>query len=668
MQMCGISAIITLNDAYVDPRKVIEMGDLICHRGPDDEGYAFFHGTAGLSEFDLFGGNDTPDGIYQTNFPYSPKKKFSGKEYPPYKVLMGHRRLSIVDLSPAGHQPMSYADNRYWIVYNGEIYNYKELKEELLLLGHHFVSSSDTEVILAAYAQWGKECVHHFNGMWAFIIFDRMKGLIFVSRDRFGVKPLYYWYSRKGFIAFSSEVKQFTILPGWKFVINRPRAHDFLLYGITDHTSETLFQDVFQIRGGEALEFSIKDVPLQLPLYRWYEMKPTYFKEDFQAVTKHFKDLLFHSIFLRMRADVPLGSCLSGGLDSSSIVSVVHSILQETGDPALQKTFSACSHQKEYDERGFVDEIIESKNIESHCVYPELCDLFKKLDEIIWYQDEPFGSTSIFAQWNVFELAHQNNVIVMLDGQGADEILAGYHGFFQARYHHLMRRMQIFRLFRELTDARRIHGYDIAPELCQLLKTMLTLLVPMRIKKRMRQKMAFPPWIQVDDKEKNQIMPIPGLQNMNTTVYQFSFFQILYTNLPMLLHWEDRNSMAHSVESRVPFLDYRIVEYVLGLPEDFKISNGVTKVVLRSSMKGILPEKIRERMDKMGFITPEEVWMKEKDPELFKTELKKSINLSKGILNNRAEDELGKMIEGKRQFNFSIWRMICFGRWVALFS
>jgi asparagine synthase (glutamine-hydrolysing) len=266
---------------------------------------------------------------------------------------LGHRRLSILDISPYGHQPLCDSSSRYWIVFNGEVYNYKEIRDELEALGHLFVSGTDTEVILNAYKQWGKDCLNHFNGMWAFIIFDTKNGNLFVSRDRFGVKPLYYWYSPEGFLAFASEIKEFTVLPGWKAKLNGSRAYDFLVSeaGLANHTSETLFQDVYQLRGGEAVEVQVSTLSTKLPIYRWYDLKINKFDITFEEAEKEFLELFQDAIRIRLRSDVPVGSCLSGGLDSSSIVCIVNDILKEEKLEEIQQTFSVCSDVEVFDER-----------------------------------------------------------------------------------------------------------------------------------------------------------------------------------------------------------------------------------------------------------------------------------------------------------------------------
>jgi asparagine synthase (glutamine-hydrolysing) len=581
---------------------------------------------------------------------------------------LGHRRLSIVDLSPAGHQPMCTADRRYWIVYNGEVYNHNELRKELEKAGNKFVGHSDTEVILASYAQWGKDCLSRFNGMFAFIIFDAKERKLFAARDRFGVKPLYYWRSPDGLLAFASEIKQFTVLPGWDARMNGQRVYDFLNWGLMDHTRETLFRDVYQLQGGEALEVRLAENRPDLPVYRWYHLKPGGFHGTQDKAAAEFHRLLKDSVRLRLQADVPVGSCLSGGLDSSSIVCLVNDILHDSGDEKFQKTFSATSSIRMYDESRFIAEVVNTRKIEAHYIHPELDNLFTTLEELAWHQDEPFGSTSIYAQWNVFKLAADNQMKVMLDGQGADEQLAGYHSYYAPLFVDLFRRLRWLTLIREVRAIKRLHGYSEKIAIKMIVGSIMPDWLRQRLKKDVRDDSAMPDWIDMERLGAKPVDPHKATGLIQSSVYDLSYNQLLYTSLPMLLHWEDRDSMAHSIESRVPFLDYRLVEFVLGLPDEYKITRGVTKNVLREGMKDVLPEAIRLRMDKMGFVTPEAVWVCQQSSDLFRKYVKDSIDVSGGIIRPEAGDRLERIIAGEETFTFFAWRVISFGSWVKKFG
>lgn len=670
--MCGIAGYFSINP---QPASIVgRMTDLIRHRGPDDEGFLLFDDLA-TSPL-ICGGQDTPADAYRANTAYAPKEQLGTLGEHPVMLALGHRRLSIVDLSPLGHQPMSYADGRYWIVYNGEVYNHIELRAELEKAGHLFVSHSDTEVILAAYAQWGEACLSRFNGMFAFLIYDSVSTTLFAARDRFGVKPFYYWVSAGGVIAFASEIKQFTVLPGWQAKVNPQRAYDFLNWSLIDHTDETLFTGVFQLRGGQALKLNIKDVVTAMPeagsrlaVYDWYKLGSRTFDGSAQEAAKAFREHLFDSVRLRLRADVPVGSCLSGGLDSSSIVCVLNSILQEKDAHALQKTFSACADIKRFDEREFIDDVVRHTGVEGHYVYPDLSNLFSTCEKITWHQDEPFGSTSIYAQWEVFKLAAQNGVKVMLDGQGADEQLAGYHPYFGVRLARLFKTGHWLAFYREIRAIRAVHGYSISWVMQQALNNLL----PEALRQPLRglagkPTVVVPDWLNINVLGAQAGDPFRKSTAKIRSVMELSYSQLTASNLQMLLHWEDRDSMAHSIESRVPFLDYRLVEFALGLPEEFKISDGITKRVMREGMRGILPETIRNRMDKVGFVTPEEVWLREQCPDQFRKALREAVESSQGVLNENANLLLERMISGDAPFNFLIWRMISFGVWMRVFS
>jgi asparagine synthase (glutamine-hydrolysing) len=672
--MCGISGFFSTTP---QPANIVgRMTDLIRHRGPDDEGFVLFQTLSAMPR--VCGGQDTPDGAYQAATVYALKEKLSSLGAYPVTLALGHRRLSIVDLSPMGHQPMSSADGRYWIVYNGEVYNHVELRAELDARGYQFVSHSDTEVIIAAYREWGKECLARFNGMFAFLIYDRAQRKLFVARDRFGVKPLYYRVSGNGF-AFASEIKQFTVLPDWRAQMNGQRVYDFLNWGITDHTDETLFAGVFQLRGGQALELdlqAITDGRVQyaaggkLPVYSWYQLKPQPFVGTMEDASAQFRNKLIDAVKLHLRADVPVGSCLSGGLDSSSIVCIVNQLLREEDAHGLQKTFSACSDVGKFDERKWIDVVVDATGVEGHYVYPALSGLFDEVPAITWHQDEPFGSTSIYAQWSVFRLAAEQKVKVMLDGQGADEQLAGYHVFFGPYLATVFRSLHWLDLINEASAMRRLHGYSYTTALAYLANFTLPEFIKDPLRRATGRAGAQPAWLNFEQLNCVAVNPFQAAGAAEAeTVQRLSIAQLTASNLQMLLHWEDRDSMGHSIESRVPFLDYRLVEFVLGLPDEYKLSDGVTKRVLRQGMSGILPDAIRDRMDKLGFVTPEETWLRETASELFREKLQHAIEASGGILRkDEASKMLEDMISGSLRFSYLPWRMISFGEWVKQFA
>lgn len=633
------------------------MNDVIKHRGPDDEGFYLLSDDRRTSE--IYGGADTPSDVYQATWHYCPRKQIRQASAEKSMAALAHRRLSILDLSPAGHQPMGSSDKSLWVTYNGEIYNFSEIRQELIAQGYRFYTESDTEVLLQAYKAWGTECLNRFNGMFAFVIYDINKQTIFAARDRFGVKPLYYWQSPQGILCFASEIKQFTALPGWEPRLNAQKAYDFLNWGLLDHTRETLFQDVFQLRGGEFLEIGLQNsgtAPIH-PL-RWYTLKPQPFQGSFLEASERFKHLLDDSIRLRLRADVPVGSCLSGGLDSSSIVCLANSQL---GSKGQQKTFSACSRYKRFDERSHIDQVIQQTGVDAHYVYPDVDQLIEDLTTVVWHQDEPFPTTSIYAQWLVFKLAKENNVKVMLDGQGADEQLGGYQGFFGNQIYDLFTRLEWPSLMAEIRAIKKRHPH-INPW-----PLLLNKLVPSSVRQPIRRWLGKsstgPDWLDLKLLDVSDRPPFAEGKGVEAQSLQ----QLSHTSLPMLLHFEDRDSMAHSIESRTPFLDYRLVEFNLGLPGEYKIGQGWTKHVMREGMKDALPPSICWRADKMGFVTAEEEWACNERPAEFSLLVEQALENSQGIFNHNAKTLAFDIINKAQPFSSVVWRQIAFARWLELF-
>jgi asparagine synthase (glutamine-hydrolysing) len=662
--MCGIAALFQPRGADLESA-IQAMSALARHRGPDDEGYVLFAAGAGPR---VLGGPDTPGDVYGEGPPYLPQRSDDGRGGA-WEAALGHRRLSIVDLSPAGHQPMCSANGELWIIYNGEIYNHIELRAELEDAGERFASHCDTEVMLAAYQRWGEDCLHRFNGMFAFVLVDWPRRRVFAARDRFGVKPLYYWTAPDGTLALASEIKQFTALPGWRARLNGQRAYEFLHWGLFDHTGETLFHDVRQLRGGECLSFSLDRLPAPPKPRPWYVLSPAASVPVGREAASRYRELLEDSVRLRLRADVPVGSCLSGGLDSSSIVCIANRLLREANAEALQRTFSARSTDPRFDEGRYIDEVVKATGVSNSEVYPAPAALFDLLPEITWHQDEPFGSTSIYAQWHVFSLAARHGVKVMLDGQGADEQLAGYHSFYSARFSGLLRQLRLVQLIGEMSVARRAHRIPVR----QLLGHAASALLPELLRQPLRRLIArpssqAPEWLDAERLGAQALDPFVEAGAKTSSIRELSRAQIVNTSLPMLLHWEDRDSMAHSVEARVPFLDYRLVELALALPDEAKLSEGVTKRVLRDAMKGVLPEAIRVRTDKIGFATAEESWLRRELPDEFRTALRQGIDASAGVLRPVALELLEQVIDGRRAFSFLPWRIIAFGAWMNRFG
>lgn len=667
--MCGIYGLV---QAWpFDSHELCEMSRLLRHRGPDDEGLLVWNRNIPI----LFGGSDTPLDVLESDVPYTPESRIASNWHSSEGgVALGHRRLSILDLSARGHQPMAYR-NRYWITYNGEVYNYLELRTKLSSQGYEFTSDSDTEVILAAYDRWGQDCLSRFNGMWGLAILDTKENVLFLARDRFGVKPVYL-YVRDGRFAFASEIKAFSALEGWRPKANLSRLLDFLVWNITDHTPETMFEHIYQLPAGHFVRLDLsaalhgqgKIEEGAIRPMRWYSLPVFPGSEGAEAdAADELRDVLEDSVRMRLRADVTVGSCLSGGLDSSAIVCLMSRQLAAQGASGVLHTFTAGSHDAEFDESAYARAVNQHAAAEGHFVTPEPSKLFEELGRLAWHQDEPFVSTSNFAQWCVFAAARQNGIVVMLDGQGADEILCGYRGFFGAYLAGLIRLGRIIRWLKELVALRREIGFEYVRSLgytvAYLRPELLGLLG--RFDNRAYSDKG---WLRASYHEAYEKDPVRAAGGRANSVRAMSHAQVTATNLPMLLHWEDRNSMAFSVEARVPFMDYRVVECCLRIPDSQKLGGGISKAVLRRSMRGVVPDKILDRRDKMGFVTAEKLWLSRDLPVRFRAELAAAVEALPGIFNPNILRSFDEVVAGRRQFDHRYWRAISAGRWAQAFA
>jgi asparagine synthase (glutamine-hydrolysing) len=665
--MCGISALITPHPMPLS-EPIVRMTRAVQHRGPDDEGY-LYAAMNGSSAALCAAGPDTPREVLHAPYPWCPRHEPAAAMPASCRVALGHRRLSILDVSAAGHQPMSTRDRGVWVVFNGEIYNYIELRAELARAGAEFQTDCDTEVLLAAYTKWGVDCLQRLHGMFAFVLYDAHRQLVFAARDRFGVKPLYYWITPNGVLAFASEIKQFSVLPGWTARMNGQRAYDYLAWSILDHTDETLFEGVRQVRNGECVELRLDALPPlspegTLPVRQWYELHGTAFEGTREDAAQAFGTLFRDAVRTHLRADVPVGSCLSGGLDSSSIVCVMNDLLRSQDAHARQQTFSACSTDPRIDERRFMEDVVSSRGLAAHYVYPDAAGLFETLDRIAWHQDEPFGSTSIYAQWQVFGLAARAKVKVMLDGQGADEQLGGYEAFSAARFTGLARSLRLGLLWSEIEATRDVQGHSATWAFKHVMDGVLPSPARDLARRWVGKASAEPGWLRPDVLRAQPVDPFRADDAAPRSVTELSIRQLTRSNLQMLLHWEDRDSMAHSIEARVPFLDHRLVEFVVGLPDELKLSQGFTKRVLRDAMKGVLPESVRVRTDKLGFVTPEERWVRSEAPEKFRAAARQAITTSGGIFTRQAATLVDDIVDGRTPFSFALWRLVSFGRWI----
>lgn len=659
--MCGLGAIFQLTP-HLNASVLARMADLIVHRGPDGEGYALGREAS----VDFLAGCDTP------------LSDMSGLAFKPTGVLnhaddkwmwgLAHRRLSILDLASTGHQPMASSDGRYVITYNGEVYNHLELRKELIDHGYSFRGRSDTEVIIAAYTHWGVKCLQNFNGMFAFVLVDTVERSVFAARDRFGVKPLYFFKTQKS-VVFASEIKQFSALPEWSPMVHWQNAQDFMICGMSDHNQGTFFSSVTQIQGGHFIKSPLDQLHIAQPI-AWYRLdtQSAQMQMSFDEAASRFAELFAESVQLRMRSDVPVGTALSGGLDSSSIVCEVSAQLKAMGQGA-QRSFSICSTIPQYDERKFIDIVTEETGVESHHYYPESDSLLRELPDIVWHQDEPFGGTSIFAEWNVYKLARSQGVKVTLDGHGSDEILCGYHLFFWVYLNVLLCKGKVGEWITEARKLNEIHGYTLRDIIRSQLVTALPSQWLRLLRNTLRKEGASRHLL---SNNQDLVLAIDDPHQRGRSIFNNvgseSVRELTQTSVPIQLHWADRDSMAHSVESRLPFLDYRLVEFVMACSDSYKIGNGTTKRLLRKGLESRLPPRIAQRHDKMGFVTPESVWLCDQQGAYFSDWLNSHEALARSILSEASIQRAHRILQKRERYNRFAWRTLSLVMWADRFS
>ena len=604
--MCGIAGIVNFNRNKIRDEEIQLMMDQLYHRGPNDKGQ-FIENNIGF----------------------------------------GHLRLSIIDLSSDGRQPMFSDDNRYVIIYTGEIYNYLEIKDKLSGK-FSFRSKTDTEVLINAYRYWGINCLDYFNGMFAFAIYDRNDQSLFIARDRFGIKPLYYYLDQDRFV-FSSEIPAILSVLDKKPIPDKISIFDYLMFNRTDHDDSTFIKDIKKLQHGHYIRVYDKKIKIS----RWYNLKDNIGKPF--GSPSEFREIFSSSVGLRLRSDVPVGVCLSGGLDSSSIVS----ILLTDYDKTDLNTFSAIFPSSgSIDESSYINEYKKDlKNM--HFTEPSGLTLFNDLDSFMRAHFEPVPSTSMYAQYKVMELA-KNNVVVTLDGQGADEQLAGYHYFFGIYFKYLLKNGKFKECISEIIHYLTLHRstYGIQMLSYFLLPNKLKSLVAFN-KRKYISKSFF--------NEYQNLSSIPN--NLYTSEsLQNGFLDHFEYKLEHLLKWEDRNSMWFSLEARVPILDHRLVEKTLAMPSDMFINKGYTKHILRESLKNILPEKIRKRKSKLGFVTNEDEWFKTEPFKDYILDILHSSNFKHmGYINyEKAINIFEKHLNGKVNASQEIWKWINLDLWLKM--
>ncbi|MBO9199963.1 MULTISPECIES: asparagine synthase (glutamine-hydrolyzing) [Niastella] len=610
--MCGIAGILTHQPDLLSVQRLTKMTEALAHRGPNGEGH------------------------------------WINKAH---TIGFGHRRLSIIDLSAAGAQPMHYL-GRYTIIHNGEIYNYLEIKETLRQKGYSFHSQSDTEVIMAAYDCYRSNCLQYFDGMFAFAIWDEQEQTLFAARDRFGEKPFFYYFDDIQFV-FASEMKALWAV-GIEKQMNEKMFFNYFTLGYTQNPAaaeETFYTEINKLPARSFIEYHLPEQRLTRSLY--WNIDEDFIDEtisDQQAISQ-FNDLFTQSIQRRLRSDVPIGTSLSGGLDSSCVLATIQSMA-----PRQYKTFSAIFPGFKQDESGWIKKVSDHFTTQNHAVQPNADRIIHDFEKICYHQEEPFQSASIMAQYYVYELARQQGVTVLLDGQGADEILAGYHKYYHWYWQQLFRDNKSA-LYHELNQARS-----------------LGITEPWGLKNKLAAAMpAYAGWYLRRQRARQQLRQ----NDLNTdfvyehgeSYYDIAHFEelnnILYYNtfvngLEELLRYADRNSMAHGIEVRLPFLSHELVQLLFAIPARFKMRDGYTKWLLRKSMEPKLPAGLAWRTDKIGFEPPQQQWMHDARLQEYIHESKRTL-VKQGILKEQVIHKKIQPQEAHAADNYD-WRYLVAGQ------
>lgn len=604
--MCGIFGIVS-KSGLIDSQHISKALEAIEHRGPDGSG------------------------IHVAN-----------------NVGLGHRRLSIIDLSVSASQPMKHHALPIWIVFNGEIYNYIELRTQLIALGHHFYTDSDTEVLLAAYVEWGERCLEQFNGMWAFALHDERSQTLFCARDRFGVKPFYYTETHDFFV-FGSEIRQ--LLPYLASRKANPTlVNDYLVCGLTDHTQDTFFAGVKKLLPGHLLRMNTQN--MQTVWKRYYVLEPNEgaAADKIEDAPRIIRTMLDDAVRLRLRSDVPVGTCLSGGLDSSSIALLASA--QNAGQSnQVFRAITAISEQKSNSEEAYAAEIVALGQLHWIRVKPHYDDFKQALNAVMETQEEPYGGPSILMQYFVMQAAQEQGIKVLLDGQGGDETLLGYERYYPAWLMSRWQQSGIWGFLKAFFDAGKVNNNTPAARLA-----MYFLGIKFSKIRHAAYSMRY-------GFLNNKRLP-EALVQFSQCTHDASAMQILEistSNLPMLLRFEDKNSMRFAVETRLPFLDYRLVEYALGLSVQTKLHQGWSKWPLRMAMNDMLPQDIAWRKNKLGFNAPDVIWLEKHAPEMRKTVLNSDFIAAYVTLwkLKNCYDQLDRMMR---------WRLYCLAHWASFYK
>lgn len=596
--MCGICGWFNSN-RKIEPDVLVNMNQIVKHRGPDDEGYVF----CSAGECMPFIGEDSVD------LPYKNIKEMDMEDS---FLALGHRRLSIIDLSKQGHQPMIAENDVACVTFNGEIYNYIEVRKDLESKGVNFKTNSDTEVLLKAYGFWGTDCVCHLNGMWGFAIWDRKRKRIFCSRDRLGAKPFYYYKDKNNFI-FSSEMKQLLENPAVPHIVNEELLITHIMWNITDFSEETLVKGIKILPGGHNLIVDIAEeeerVEIEKVSIEKYWDIETDGEKDEKKIEEAFR---FHedAVRIRTRSDVPIGILLSGGLDSSTIVAEAAEHYRSIGQsPDKINTYTSCYEGfEEGDEREFACKVNSYCQTKQHFVYPDEQDTFSALKKMIWHL-EGLAGFNVMGSFLTIREIQKTGIKVILNGQGADETMFGYERYYVWYLIDILKGQGIPAFLCELKKASENSRLSIRKLTEYIVYFNFLPVRKVRCKNRMKDYVTnYVLETFRKNKKIENFLRFPDLASMQ-------YNEIRGTQLTHILRWDDRLFMAFSIESRVPFIDYRYMEAAVQIPENMKIKDGYTKYLLRKHIKGKLPDEVVWRKNKMGWPSPRKRWIERLDTQ-----------------------------------------------------
>jgi asparagine synthase (glutamine-hydrolysing) len=628
--MCGIAGIVSY-DNNDHSENLSRMMSVITHRGPDG------HGCERL--------------------------KTNKENIKPYDTWFGHRRLTIIETSELGRQPMVSNDGKYCITYNGEIYNYLELRKNLENKGYNFKSHSDTEVLLNAYIEYGTEVFDHLIGMYAFAIWDSNNSQICLGRDFMGIKPLYY-YVNNNFIAFASEQKAILEIEEVSRKTNPINCYYYLRFGITDHGEDTMFEGIKQLEAGKYAIIKTNSENKTISHHEHWKEKIEKGKyENVSQVISDFKSKFYESISLHLRSDVEVGVALSGGVDSSAIALGVRALYPDRNIHA----FSFVANDSLSSEESWIDLIGKKGNLKVHKIVPNPEELRHQFEETIYGEDQPSGDFGIFPQHCVSKLAQDNGIKVLLSGEGGDELFGGYTGYAAARAASLLRSCQLLEYYKFTNKCSKLPGRsNIQMEMLQyLLSPNLQLLL-----RKLAGKDYFPSWLNKNCLKRytRTIKPLTHTPGLNKLSKALSLSRNI-TTLPHLLRYQDRASMSHSVESRVPFVSKPMMEFAVNIPEKYHFdSAGRGKRIVLESLSDILPAELITRKDKKGFDLDRRSWLLTMNKTA--TDLFDHYNYcNDDLLNiNVVTKEWNKTLHGKIPVNSFPWRWMSYIQWLKTFK